>query len=105
MIRRLLVSIAAGTLAASIADTALAQQLVQRRDVSYALALAIATGAVDACRALGFTSSAVVVVGRGGDTSSPPATTTLGRTPWRPRAARPTPRAPSRSPRPTSRRK
>ena len=43
-------------------------QLVQRRDISYTVALAIATGAVDACRALGFTSSAVVVVGRGGDT-------------------------------------
>ena len=33
-----------------------------------------------------------------------PATTTPGRTPWRPRAAKPTPRAHSRSPRPTSRR-
>ena len=41
---------------------------MQRRDVSYAVALAIATRAVDACRALGFTSSAVVVVDRGGDT-------------------------------------
>ena len=68
MIRILLVFIAAGMLATSIADTASAQQLVQRRDVSYAVALAIATGAVDACRALGFTSSAVVVVGRAGDT-------------------------------------
>jgi hypothetical protein len=68
MIRIPLVLIAAGTLATSIADTASAQQLVQRRDVSYAVALAIATGAVDTCRALGFTSSAVVVVGRGGDT-------------------------------------
>ena len=68
MIRILLVFVAAGTLATSIADTVLAQQLVQRRDVSYAVALAIATGAVDACRALGFTSTAVVVVGRGGDT-------------------------------------
>ena len=68
MIRIPLVLIAAGTLAASMAETASAQQLVQRRDVSYAVALAIATGAVDACRALGFTSSAIVVVGRGGDT-------------------------------------
>jgi uncharacterized protein GlcG (DUF336 family) len=68
MIRILLALIAAGTLATPIADTASAQQLVQRRDVSYAVALAIATGAVDACRALGFTSTAVVVVGRGGDT-------------------------------------
>jgi uncharacterized protein GlcG (DUF336 family) len=67
MIRILLVLISAGTLATSIADTASAQQLVQRRDVSYAVALAIATGAVDACRALGFTSTAVVVVGRAGD--------------------------------------
>ena len=68
MIRILLVSIAAGTFATSLVDAASAQQLVQRRDVSYAVALAIATGAVDACRALGFTSTAVVIVGRGGDT-------------------------------------
>src|SRR5215203_3050688 len=68
MIHILLAFFAASILATSIADTASAQQLVQRRDVSCALALAIATGAVDACRALGFTSSAVVVVGRGGDT-------------------------------------
>ena len=72
MIRMLLAFISAGTLATSIATsiavTASAQQLVQRRDVSYAVALAIATGAVDACRALGFNSSAVVFVGRGGDT-------------------------------------
>jgi uncharacterized protein GlcG (DUF336 family) len=68
MFRTLLVSIAAGTFATSLVDAASAQQLVQRRDVSYAVAIAIATGAVDACRALGFTSSAVVVVGRTGDT-------------------------------------
>ena len=68
MIRILLVSIAAVTFATSLVDAASAQQLVQRRDVSYAVAIAIATGAVDACRALGFTSSAVVVVGRTGDT-------------------------------------
>ena len=43
MIRIPLVLIAAGTLAASMAETASAQQLVQRRDVSYAVALAIAT--------------------------------------------------------------
>jgi hypothetical protein len=43
MIRILLLFIAAGTLATSIADTAFAQQLMQRRDVSYAVALAIAT--------------------------------------------------------------
>jgi uncharacterized protein GlcG (DUF336 family) len=67
MIRILLASIAAATLATSIADSASAQQLVQRRDVSYAVALAIATGAVDACRALGFASTAVVVVGRNGE--------------------------------------
>jgi hypothetical protein len=46
MIRRMLVIIAAGTLAASVVDAASAQQLVQRRDVSYAVALAIATGAI-----------------------------------------------------------
>ncbi len=67
MIRILTVSIAAVSLA-SFAAPADAQQLVQRRDLSYAHALAIATGAVDACRVLGFTTSAVVVVDRGGDT-------------------------------------
>jgi hypothetical protein len=65
MSRMLLVLIAAGTLATSIADTASAQQLVQRRDVSYALALAIATGAVDACRALGFAKACPVPFGIG----------------------------------------
>lgn len=67
MIRMLSTSIAAVSLA-SFAATADAQQLVQRRDLSYAHALAIVTGAVDACRALGFNSAAVVVVDRGGDT-------------------------------------
>jgi len=67
MIRSLTMSIAAVSLA-SLAAPAGAQQLVQRRDLSYAHALAIVTGAVDACRALGFNSAAVVVVDRGGDT-------------------------------------
>jgi uncharacterized protein GlcG (DUF336 family) len=67
MVRKTLLIIAAGALVASISDAASAQQLVQRRDVSYAVALAIVTGAIEACRALGFTSAAVVVVGRNGD--------------------------------------
>jgi len=56
------------TLIASLASPASAQQLVQRRDLSYALALSIATGAIDACKALGFGTSAAVVVDRAGET-------------------------------------
>ena len=42
-------------------------QLIARKDLSYAMALAMATGARDACKARGF-AVAVVVVDRGGDT-------------------------------------
>ena len=59
-------------LTATVLATALAApasaQLAQRRDLSYPLALSIATGAIEACKALGFGSAAVVVVDRGGDT-------------------------------------
>ena len=54
-------------LAALLAEGASAQ-LAQRRDLSYPMALAIATGAIDACKALGFNSAAAVVVDRAGDT-------------------------------------
>ena len=50
---RPLALIAATALIASLAAPVSAQQLVQRRDLSYALALSIATGAIDACKALG----------------------------------------------------
>jgi uncharacterized protein GlcG (DUF336 family) len=56
------------TLAAFLTLPASAQQLVQRRDLSYGLALAIATGAIDACKALGLSTSAAVVVDRAGET-------------------------------------
>ena len=42
-------------------------QLIPRRDLSYSMALAMATGALDACKARGYAVS-VVVVDRGGDT-------------------------------------
>ena len=67
MFRILAVLIAAASLV-PLATSAAAQQLVQRRDLSYAIALAIVSAAVEACRAQGFTSAAVVVVDRGGDT-------------------------------------
>jgi uncharacterized protein GlcG (DUF336 family) len=42
-------------------------QLIPRRDLSYSMALAMATGALDACKARGYAVS-VVVVDRGGET-------------------------------------
>lgn len=36
-------------------------QLIQHRDLSYATALTIVTGALDACKAMGYAASAVVV--------------------------------------------
>jgi uncharacterized protein GlcG (DUF336 family) len=67
MFRILAVLIAAASLVPLATPTA-AQQLVQRRDLSYAIALAIVSAAVEACRAQGFTSAAAVVVDRSGDT-------------------------------------
>ncbi|MGB8893767.1 MAG: heme-binding protein [Pseudolabrys sp.] len=41
-------------------------ELIQRKDLSYATALAIATGALDACKARGY-ATGVVVLDRGGN--------------------------------------
>lgn len=64
----LLASCALGTLigAASIISTASAQ-LLDRKDLSFATALTVATGALEACKARGYATS-VVVVDRGGNT-------------------------------------
>lgn len=61
--------VALASAAAFVAATAVpaSAQLIQRRDLSYPLALTIATGALDACKAMGYPAS-VVVVDRGGDT-------------------------------------
>jgi uncharacterized protein GlcG (DUF336 family) len=56
---------AGAALALSLALPASAQ-LIARRDLSYSMALAMATGALDACKARGYPVS-VVVVDRGGD--------------------------------------
>ncbi len=42
-------------------------QLIERKDMSFAMALTIATGSMDACKTMGYATS-VVVVDRGGDT-------------------------------------
>jgi uncharacterized protein GlcG (DUF336 family) len=42
-------------------------QLIPRKDLSYSMALSIATGALEACKAMGYATS-VVVVDRGGNT-------------------------------------
>ena len=42
-------------------------QLLQRKDLSYSMALTIATGSLEACKAMGY-ATAVVVVDRSGDT-------------------------------------
>ena len=58
---------AALALAALVAATAAASaQLVERKDLSYAMALSIATGAMDACSARGYPAG-VVVLDRGGN--------------------------------------
>jgi len=64
----LLASCALGTLigAASIISIASAQ-LLDRKDLSFATALTVATGALEACKARGYATS-VVVVDRGGNT-------------------------------------
>jgi uncharacterized protein GlcG (DUF336 family) len=53
-------------LAFALASPASAQ-LIQRKDLSLAVALNIANGALEACKAMGYSAS-VVVVGRDGDT-------------------------------------
>ena len=64
----LLASCALGTLigAASIISIASAQ-LLDRKDLRFATALTVATGALEACKARGYATS-VVVVDRGGNT-------------------------------------
>ena len=59
-------SVILGAAALSLALPASAQ-LIPRRDLSYSMALAMATAALDACKARGYAVS-VVVVDRGGDT-------------------------------------
>ena len=58
--------LAATALAVSLAAPASAQ-LLQRKDLSLSVAQTIANGALDACKAMGYAAS-VVVVDRGGDT-------------------------------------
>ena len=58
--------VASTALAVSLASPASAQ-LIQRKDLSLSVAQTIANGALEACKALGYTVS-VVVVDRGGDT-------------------------------------
>jgi uncharacterized protein GlcG (DUF336 family) len=64
-LRPILLSSAA-TLVLTLAAPASAQ-LLQHKDLSLSVALAIADGALDACKAMGYAAS-VVVVDRGGDT-------------------------------------
>jgi uncharacterized protein GlcG (DUF336 family) len=64
--RTALALVAATTLAVAVITPA-AAQLIPRKDLSYSMALAIATGALEACKAMGY-ESAVVVVDRGGNT-------------------------------------
>jgi uncharacterized protein GlcG (DUF336 family) len=58
--------LASSTLAIAIAAPASAQ-LLQRKDLSLSMAQSIANGALEACKAMGYAAS-VVVVDRGGDT-------------------------------------
>ena len=58
--------LAATALAVSLAAPASAQ-LLQRKDLSLSVAQTIANGALEACKAMGYAAS-VVVVDRGGDT-------------------------------------
>lgn len=62
----ILALLACSTLAVTIAAPASAQ-LLQRKDLSLSMAQSIANGALDACKAMGYAAS-VVVVDRGGDT-------------------------------------
>jgi uncharacterized protein GlcG (DUF336 family) len=53
--------------AAAAMATPASAQLLQRKDLSLTVALGIANGALEACKAMGYAAS-VVVVDRGGDT-------------------------------------
>jgi uncharacterized protein GlcG (DUF336 family) len=66
MPRRPILLASAATLVLTLAAPASAQ-LLQHKDLSRSVALAIAKGALDACKAMGYAAS-VVVVDRGGDT-------------------------------------
>lgn len=66
MLRRPILLASAATLVLTLAAPASAQ-LLQHKDLSLSVALAIANGALDACKAMGYAAS-VVVVDRGGDT-------------------------------------
>ena len=66
MPRRPILLASAATLVLTLAAPASAQ-LLQHKDLSLSVALAIANGALDACKAMGYAAS-VVVVDRGGDT-------------------------------------
>src|SRR5437870_9088233 len=66
MPRALMLFAPAASLALTLATPASAQ-LLQHKDLSLSIALAIANGALDACKAMGYAVS-VVVVDRGGDT-------------------------------------
>src|SRR6202047_1946553 len=66
MPRRPILLASAATLVLTLAAPASAQ-LLQHKDLSLSVALAIADGALDACKAMGYAAS-VAVVDRGGDT-------------------------------------
>jgi uncharacterized protein GlcG (DUF336 family) len=66
MSRTVLALLASATLAAPLAAPASAQ-LLQRKDLSLSIAQTLANGALEACKAMGYAAS-VVVVGRDGDT-------------------------------------
>jgi uncharacterized protein GlcG (DUF336 family) len=64
---RTLMLLACATTLALPFETSASAQLLQHKDLSLSIALAIATGALDACKAIGYSTS-VVVVDRAGDT-------------------------------------
>ena len=66
MTRTRLALLASSTLAISFVPPASAQ-LLQHKDLSLSVAQTLANGALDACKAMGYAAS-VVVVGRNGDT-------------------------------------
>jgi uncharacterized protein GlcG (DUF336 family) len=66
MSRTLMLLASAATLAVTLA-TPTSAQLLQRKDLSLSIALAIANGALEACKAMGHAAS-VVVVDRAGET-------------------------------------
>jgi uncharacterized protein GlcG (DUF336 family) len=62
-----LASVTVALAAASSLAAPASAQLLDRKDLSYAMALTIATGALEACKARGY-ATGVVVVDRGGNT-------------------------------------